>query len=62
MFALTEPVWCHRGFGIRLSAGVGWKIWREREKERERRREGGKHAGSLFTDSCRLVGDPVRVS
>lgn len=27
-------------------------------------REGGraKHAGRLFTDSCRLVGDPVRVS
>jgi len=47
VFVLTEPVWCHRGFGIRLSAGVGWKIWRERE--RERGREGNMLAASSQT-------------
>lgn len=34
VFALTEPAWCHGGFGIRLNAGEGWKRWRERGRER----------------------------
>lgn len=33
VFALTEPAWCHGGFGIHLSAGEGWKRWRERGRE-----------------------------
>lgn len=36
--------------------------WAGKDGERKWEREGGKHAGRLFTDSCRLVGDPVRVS